>query len=212
MPLLEVDDLSVSSSTARGPAEAVRGVSFALDRGGTLGIVGESGSRQDDDRARHARAAARAARARGRMRFDGRELLGLAEAELCRLRGDRIGDGLPGADDGAQSRCTAIGRQVAETLDAASRHERAEPRGGGDPPPRPRRHSRSRRAASMPIRISSPAASDSASPSPSRSPAGRTSSSPTSRPRRSTSPFSGRFSTSSPSSSKKRHGAADDLA
>ena len=43
MPLLEVRDLSVQLQTHRGPALAVRNVSFALERGDTLGIVGESG-------------------------------------------------------------------------------------------------------------------------------------------------------------------------
>ncbi|MBE2242290.1 MAG: ATP-binding cassette domain-containing protein, partial [Burkholderiaceae bacterium] len=43
MPLLEVTDLRVRLMTSRGPADAVRGVSFALDRGETLGLIGESG-------------------------------------------------------------------------------------------------------------------------------------------------------------------------
>ena len=41
--LLEVNDLRVTLPTARGPAEALRGVSFALERGETLGLIGESG-------------------------------------------------------------------------------------------------------------------------------------------------------------------------
>ena len=41
--LLEVADLSVTFSTAKGPVQAVRGVSFRLGRE-KLGIVGESGS------------------------------------------------------------------------------------------------------------------------------------------------------------------------
>ena len=43
MPLLEVDDLHVQLQTQRGPAEAVRGIGFTLERGETMGIVGESG-------------------------------------------------------------------------------------------------------------------------------------------------------------------------
>ena len=44
MALLEVDDLNVSFRTADGIVQAVRGVSYHLDAGQTLGIVGESGS------------------------------------------------------------------------------------------------------------------------------------------------------------------------
>ena len=42
-PLIEVRDLGVRLNTSRGPAQAVRGVSFSLKRGETLGLVGESG-------------------------------------------------------------------------------------------------------------------------------------------------------------------------
>ena len=41
--LLEVDHISVSFATPRGPVEAVHGVSFYLDEGEMVGIVGESG-------------------------------------------------------------------------------------------------------------------------------------------------------------------------
>src|SRR6202011_602475 len=42
-PLIEVDNLRVRLNTSRGPADAVRGVSFSLARGETLGLIGESG-------------------------------------------------------------------------------------------------------------------------------------------------------------------------
>ena len=41
--LLEVTDLRVTLQTARGPADALRGVSFSMQRGDTVGLIGESG-------------------------------------------------------------------------------------------------------------------------------------------------------------------------
>lgn len=43
LPLLQVTDLRVTLPTARGPAAALREVGFTLDRGQTLGLIGESG-------------------------------------------------------------------------------------------------------------------------------------------------------------------------
>src|SRR4051794_12160506 len=42
-PLLEVRDLHVTYASVEGPVPAVRGVSFTLHRGETLGLAGESG-------------------------------------------------------------------------------------------------------------------------------------------------------------------------
>ena len=42
-PLLEVDDVKTQFKTPRGLVHAVDGVSFTLERGKTIGIVGESG-------------------------------------------------------------------------------------------------------------------------------------------------------------------------
>ena len=44
MSLLEVQDLHTSFFTDAGEVKAVNGVSFFLDKGKVLGIVGESGS------------------------------------------------------------------------------------------------------------------------------------------------------------------------
>ena len=42
--VLEVDDLHVRFGSPRDPVHAVRGVTFTLEAGTTIGIVGESGS------------------------------------------------------------------------------------------------------------------------------------------------------------------------
>ena len=42
-PLLTVDDLFVSFTKGRSTVQAVAGISFALNEGETLGLVGESG-------------------------------------------------------------------------------------------------------------------------------------------------------------------------
>ena len=60
-PLLEVRNLVVRYG--KKGAAAVDDVSFTIARGETLGLVGESGSGQDDDRSRHPRSAARHERA-----------------------------------------------------------------------------------------------------------------------------------------------------
>ena len=77
--LLEVEDLRVTFPTETGPVEAVRGVSFSLDRE-RLAIVGESGSRQDDDRPRHPAPDPRRPRSpRRRIAFDGIDLLAASD-------------------------------------------------------------------------------------------------------------------------------------
>ncbi|SDR60864.1 peptide/nickel transport system ATP-binding protein [Rhizobiales bacterium GAS113] len=115
MPLLEVDDLTVTLSTARGPAKAVRGVNFSLDRGETLGLVGESGCGKSMTALAILGLLPEGAQVTGRVGFDGRDLLGLDEKALCRVRGDRIGVVFQEPMT-ALNPLHTIGRQVAETL------------------------------------------------------------------------------------------------
>ena len=114
-PLLEVSDLRVTLATARGPADALRGVSFALERGATLGLIGESGCGKSMTALALMGLLPEGAQVSGSIRFDGRELSTLDEDALCALRGDRIAMVF-------QEPMTAlnplhpIGRQIAEPL------------------------------------------------------------------------------------------------
>ena len=84
MSLLEVENLAVSYEP-RGavPTAAVRGVSFALERGEFVGLVGESGSGKSTIGFAITRLAKPPARiSGGRIVFDGTDIAGLAEEEL----------------------------------------------------------------------------------------------------------------------------------
>ncbi len=115
MALLEVADLSMALATARGPLEVVRRIGFTLDRGRILGIVGESGSGKTMTALALIGLLPDGARATGSIRLDGRELLALPEAALCRLRGDRIAM-IFQEPMTALNPLQPIGRQVAEPL------------------------------------------------------------------------------------------------
>src|SRR3954463_23408 len=91
MPLLEVRDLSVQLQTHRGPALAVRDVGFTLERGDSLGLVGESGCGKSITALALMGLLPENARVTGSIRFDGQELVGKPERELRALRGNRIG-------------------------------------------------------------------------------------------------------------------------
>jgi len=92
-PLLEVKNLAVRFGNGPGAVDAVRGVSFTLDRGETLALVGESGSGKSVTAlsilqllpypfASHP--------AGSSIVFDGRELIGAPAKTLRGIRGNRI--------------------------------------------------------------------------------------------------------------------------
>ncbi|MBR9650484.1 ABC transporter ATP-binding protein [Thalassovita aquimarina] len=88
--LLDVKNLWVRFPTRKGVFDAVRGVSFKLGRE-RLGIVGESGS----GKSMTGRAILRLIRAPGEVeadyiKLDGEDLLTKSEAEMRKIRGDRI--------------------------------------------------------------------------------------------------------------------------
>src|SRR3569833_4000437 len=89
-PLLEVENLGGLLNSSRGPAQAVRGVSFALKRGETLGLVGESGCGKSVTAMSLMGLLPDSAVVSGSIKLDGNELAGLPDADYCRLRGNRI--------------------------------------------------------------------------------------------------------------------------
>jgi peptide/nickel transport system ATP-binding protein len=113
--LLAVDNLRVTLQTSRGAADALREVSFSLDRGQTLGLIGESGCGKSITALALMGLLPEGAMVAGSMRFDGQELTTLPEADWCRLRGRRIGMVFQEPMT-ALNPLHTIGRQIAEPL------------------------------------------------------------------------------------------------
>ena len=89
MTLLEVKDLNVSFQTPDGVVRAVRGVSFDVEPGRTLGIVGESGSGKTV-LTQTLLGLTPGAQVWGSAMFEGANLLELPDDELRKVRGARI--------------------------------------------------------------------------------------------------------------------------
>jgi peptide/nickel transport system ATP-binding protein len=87
--LLEVQDLNVRFDTADGTLHAVRGTSFEVRTGETLGIVGESGSGKSVT-AQALLGLVPGADVTGHAWFEGHDLLAMNDAHLREIRGQRI--------------------------------------------------------------------------------------------------------------------------
>ena len=91
-PLLDVRDLSVEFETRKGIARVLEGVSFALGRGQTLGLVGESGC----GKSMTALAIMRLIPTppgritSGRVTLEGYDLMTLPDAAMREIRGNRV--------------------------------------------------------------------------------------------------------------------------
>src|ERR1019366_6683862 len=90
MPTLCIENLQVTYALAGGPVEAVRDVSLTVASRECLGIVGESGSGKTQVFMAAMGLLAKNAQASGSVRFDGREILGLAPKALNRIRGSEL--------------------------------------------------------------------------------------------------------------------------
>jgi peptide/nickel transport system ATP-binding protein len=88
--LLSVANLDVDLMTASGPERIVHGAAFSLRESESLGVVGESGSGKTITALALMGLLPDNARVMGSIRFEGDELVGLAEDSMRALRGDRI--------------------------------------------------------------------------------------------------------------------------
>jgi oligopeptide/dipeptide ABC transporter ATP-binding protein len=115
-PLLAVRDLVVNFATSRGHVRALAGVSFDLQAGETLGLVGESGCGKTVTAMAvlrllpHPQAAVT-----GEVRFQGEDLLHRPEEQMRRIRGNRIAMVFQEPMT-ALNPVLTIGEQVAEVL------------------------------------------------------------------------------------------------
>jgi peptide/nickel transport system ATP-binding protein len=111
MSLLEIDQLSLS---LRGTT-LLRGVSLALEPGERVGLIGESGSGKSLTVLSVMGLLPEGATLAGSIRFQGQELIGLAERDWAKLRGDRISM-IFQEPMTALNPVMRVGKQVAEVL------------------------------------------------------------------------------------------------
>ncbi len=115
MPLLSVENLTVTLNTAHGPARAVRNLSFALEKGETLGIVGESGCGKSMTALAVMGLLPENGWADGAVKLDGDNLLAYSEDRMCDVRGNRIGMVFQEPMTSLNPLHT-VGRQIAESM------------------------------------------------------------------------------------------------
>nr|WP_246849574.1 ABC transporter ATP-binding protein [Rubellimicrobium arenae] len=87
---MTVTDLHVHFAQDGGQVHAVRGVSFAVERGETVALVGESGSGKSVTALSTVQLLGDNARVTGSIRYEGREMVGASERDLRRVRGNDI--------------------------------------------------------------------------------------------------------------------------
>src|SRR5205085_5847545 len=89
-PVLRVSNLAVDFPSEAGTVNAVRGVSYEVRPGEVFGVVGESGSGKSVSALAVLGLLPPTARITGSVQYRGRELLGLGDAEMSKIRGRSI--------------------------------------------------------------------------------------------------------------------------
>jgi peptide/nickel transport system ATP-binding protein len=116
MALLEVDKLQTHFGTPAGVVRAVEGLSFSIEAGETVAIVGESGCGKSVTSMSILRLINEPpGKIAGEIRFQGRNLLKVSEAEMRQLRGNDISMIFQEPMTSLNPVLT-VGRQIGETL------------------------------------------------------------------------------------------------
>ena len=125
-PFLEVKDLSVVYTSEGKVIHAVNDISFSLERGKTLALIGETGAGKTTVARSILRILPdRAAKiTSGSVCFDGQELLSLSEREMGKIRGNRISMVFQDPMT-ALNPIMKVGRQIAEAVMEHSRVSKA---------------------------------------------------------------------------------------
>ncbi|MFU8881280.1 MAG: ABC transporter ATP-binding protein [Rhodobacterales bacterium] len=123
MSLLQIDGLNLSIHAF----DILHDVSLTVEAGQIVGVIGESGSGKSMTSLAVMQLLPDGARTSGRILLDGRDVLALSEAELCRLRGRTMGMVFQEPMT-ALNPIQTIGDQVAETILVHERVSKAEAR------------------------------------------------------------------------------------
>ena len=118
MALLEINDLATHFFTQEGVVKAVDGVSYELEEGEVLGVVGESGCGKSVSALSIMRLVANppGRTVRGEVIFEGEDLLKMDDAEMRNVRGNKIAMVFQEPMTSLNPVLT-IGRQLTETLE-----------------------------------------------------------------------------------------------
>ena len=125
-PLLKVDNLKTHFNTATGIVKAVDGVTFSLDSGQTLGIVGESGCGKSVTSSSIMRLLPKNGHiVEGSILFEGKDIVKLSQKEMLQIRGNDISmifqDPMTALDP-----VYTIGSQIMEVINAHQKMSKAE--------------------------------------------------------------------------------------